>query len=99
MKKQVLIAVMTSMLLLSACSDSRDYDYGYEDGYENGYEDGYGAMLEDHALEYVQENYSIGEVFSDEIVDYVRDNYSIEEIYDIDTMAEYLIEQGYAVLD
>lgn len=45
------------------------------------------------ALGYVQENYSIDEVFDeDDIVDYVRDNYNIYDVFDDKEIVDYAKE-------
>ena len=109
MRNTTALISLSLIVLLSGCSSVKDedtyqYQYGYEKGGEDGYREGYNDALSEEALDYVQKNYFINEVFSDsQITEYVRDNYAMTDIYDIDDIvdfaADYLIEHGWTVID
>ena len=68
--KKLLAFTLISLILLSGCSSIKDedtyqYQYGYEIGEDEGYKAGREDALSEEALNYVQENYSIDEVFTE----------------------------------
>lgn len=90
MKKQILITALASMLLLAACSESHDYDYGYKDGYEAGQEE-YEIDYNDLDMD----NFDKGT-----LIEYLEDNgYLVYDKSMTYEMADYLTEHGFVVLD
>ena len=107
--KKLSVFVIMSLVLLSGCSGPKDedtyqYQYGYEKGGEEGYKEGYNDALSEEALNYVQKNYSIDEVFTEsQIIEYVTEHYDMTDLYDTDYICDYaadiLIENGWTVID
>ena len=89
MKKQILITALASMLLLAACSESHDYDYGYKDGYEAGQEE-YEIDYNDLDMDYFDKR---------TLIEYLEDNgYLVFDRNDTAEIADYLTSQGFTVL-
>lgn len=111
MKNKLITLSLLLLFLIAGCSEIKDentsqyqhgYEVGLEEGYTNGrnagYEEGYNAA-QSEALQYVQENYSINEVYdSGEIKDYAADNYDPAQLYNEDTLIEAVENADYAVI-
>ena len=80
----VFVALGSCSAYLSESSDKSQQEYAKE-------------YLEDNAIDYVRENYSISDVYSDsEIIYYINDNnMSLEDIKGMD-ISEYVSDIGYA---
>lgn len=96
MKKRLLY--LSVLLLCCGCGDSGP-STDYLDGYDEGYEEAASDMLSyEDALQYVRENYDVGEVFDSEVLtDYILDTYYPDEIYDLDYLIDYISQSGYTV--
>ena len=106
--KRLSLTILFLSLMITGCAEIKDestpqYQYGYDvglnEGYESGYETGYSDALEKEALEYVQENYEINNVFDDsEILEYIKSTYTADQIYDIDELNSALEEHDYTAI-
>jgi hypothetical protein len=82
MKRTLSILCAISLLACSGCGN-------YGESYDHGYADGVTEALDNQALDYVRDNYTINEIFSDdEIRTYCNENYSPLDVYNEDDLIE-----------